>query len=117
MATTLIEDLKIDYPIFELKNKTSIPREILLADGETIVVPERGTCKIKSGNINSFPDFAIFDYKIPTISVLEDYGIITRNAAPAAEPVAAKVEKSVSESKPNSSYAPSGSGNTSDKNN
>lgn len=89
MSNDLIANLKADYPVWEVKNKLPVSKEILLADGESLIVPGKGVAKIAASNINNFPDFKTFEFVTPDLKTLASYGVIERKEAPVVEaPVA-----------------------------
>jgi hypothetical protein len=75
---TPLENLKRQFPIFVIKNKTAMPKELLIAGGETVHIPAFGVRKIASSNIIQIPDSVFFECISPSVDDLILFNVITR---------------------------------------
>ena len=106
---TNFEALKSQFPIFKVKNRTSIPQQIMLAEGGSVQIPGSSFGSIESKNLIQAPDFRIFK---PVTPSMEDYtiaGIVASGNRKAATPAAAPSTGSSSSGSPGSSIKESSS--------
>lgn len=77
-AKTPLEQLKIAFPIFTIKNKMHYSNSIQAFDGESILFPPMGTRKVASSMIHNIPDPVIFQIIEPSVDDLIKFGVIKK---------------------------------------
>lgn len=64
------------FPVFKLKNKKSVSKNIVLQNGEEVVVPANATVTIDSSELISIPSNLDFKLLSPTVADLISFGLI-----------------------------------------
>lgn len=64
------EELKKEFPIFRIKNRTNVPQIIKLAGDDSVQVPANTTIRVESANLIQVPNMNIFR---PVSPSTEDY--------------------------------------------
>lgn len=86
------ETLKEAFPVFEVRNKRNVSKNILLANNEEVVVPPSATVKLESKNFIQVPDTSNFKLIVPTLDALIEHNVI--KVTPPANPPEKKEENS-----------------------
>jgi hypothetical protein len=89
---TGFENLKEDFPIFIVENKTNITKHIVLADNHDVPIPGLTKRPIESANLIQMPNSKFFRMINPDIPTLVAYGLI--KVAASAEPTVAPTSPS-----------------------
>lgn len=76
------ETLKEAFPIFEVKNKKTVSKNILLANNEEVVVPPSATVKLESKNLIQIPDTTYFKLLVPSLNDLIEHNVIKVSPPP-----------------------------------
>mgnify|MGYP000980433860 CR=1 FL=1 len=87
---TPFEALIKEFPIFTVKNKTSITKNIPLKDNEELVVPAHGVVKISAAILTGIPSSTYFKMVSPSIKDLINHGVIEGKKVSSVEPASTK---------------------------
>lgn len=74
---TPFETLVGAFPVFKVKNKTAVSKNIQLKDNEEVVVPAGATIKVSAAQLLGVPDSSCFKMISPTITDLISANVIT----------------------------------------
>ena len=80
------DTLKEAFPIFKVRNKKNVSKNILLANNEEIVVPPLTSVRIKSEDLIQVPDATIFKIEHPPMDALIEHNVIKSGNTPAETP-------------------------------
>lgn len=73
---TPFESLIKEFPVFTVKNKTNVTKNIPLKDNEELVVPAYGIAKINASLLAGVPSSINFKMVSPGIKDLINHGVI-----------------------------------------
>lgn len=73
------ETLKKAYPIFEVRNRQSLSKNILLRNNEEVVVPGNATVKIASEDLIQMPDSTFFKVVSPSVDALIEHNVLKKS--------------------------------------
>lgn len=73
------ETLKKAFPIFVIKNKKSVSKNILLRNNEHVIVPGDTEVKVASEDLIQMPDATIFSVKSPKLDDLIEHNVIKKS--------------------------------------
>lgn len=86
MNNDAFDRLKMDFPIFEMRNIRGYAVSVMLADGDSVQVQPHGTAKINSVSMIQLPDFTAFKMISPTMADIIKSGVLSK-ASPSDQPV------------------------------
>tara|TARA_B100001146_G_C15954282_1_gene336975 strand:- start:32 stop:388 length:357 start_codon:yes stop_codon:yes gene_type:complete len=98
------DDLKKEFPIFKIKNKTDLQQIIRLADNDSVQLPPRTTIRVESSKLIQVPDMKLFRPVEPSMEDYQAAGIV---------PTGEKEKKTAPKSSSTSSNSGSTSGSSS----
>lgn len=78
-----LDSLKAAFPVFIVKNKTSVPKSVALVGGEDVQVQPGRETPIKSSEIMQIPDAAFFKMVSPDIKAMIEHGVLQKKEKPA----------------------------------
>jgi hypothetical protein len=85
MNNDAFDQLKMDFPIWELRNTRNYAIQIMLADGDEVQVQPNGNARINAASMIQLPDFTSFKMLSPTMSDIIKSGVLS--SAPQDQPV------------------------------
>jgi len=94
---TPFESLVKEFPIFVVKNKTAITKNIPIKDNEELVVPSHAIVKIDANLLGGIPSSTFFKMVSPSVKDLIKHGLISSKKEDIPAPVVAN-EKAVDKS-------------------
>lgn len=86
MNNDAFDQLKMDFPIWELRNQRNYPIQIMLADGNEVQIQPNGNGRIQAASMIQLPDFTSFKMISPTMADIIKSGVLS-NPKPADQPV------------------------------
>lgn len=92
MTNDGLDLLKMDFPIFEIRNTMPYAALISLVDGDSVQAQAYATIKVHSNKLYQLPDMTVFKMISPSIDDLISYGVITSTPAE-SKPVAPSSSK------------------------
>lgn len=94
MNNDSFDRLKMDFPIFEIRNNKPYAQHISLANGDSVQANGNATIRVDANKMYQLPDLTAFKMVSPSMRDLINYGVVGNTTTPLAPAPTGVVDES-----------------------